>query len=261
MGTQNNLLVKKYLEQHSLVESNLLSFNDFVQHKMQQIVNDMNETINNEEVEIRLGKIRFEKPNIIEADGSTSIITPSIARLRNLTYSAPVFLEITVKYKDQADTSEVEIGRIPIMVKSAACSTFSMTKEQLVQNYMDPLDHGGYFIVNGNERVMVMSEDLAANQPFIEEGRFGLMLRIFSQRGAYRIPTTVSETNDGLLELSFSRLKNIPLILVLKALGMTKEADIARTISHENDCLIVNLYEYATIQTVDDALMAIAEKS
>ena len=261
MGTQNNLLVKKYLEQHSLVESNLLSFNDFVQHKMQQIVNDMNETINNEEVEIRLGKIRFEKPNIIEADGSTSIITPSIARLRNLTYSAPVFLEITVKYKDQADTSEVEIGRIPIMVKSAACSTFSMTKEQLVQNYMDPLDHGGYFIVNGNERVMVMSEDLAANQPFIEEGRFGLMLRIFSQRGAYMIPTTVSETNDGLLELSFSRLKNIPLILVLKALGMTKEADIARTISHENDCLIVNLYEYATIQTVDDALMAIAEKS
>ena len=261
MATQKNLLVKKYLEQHSLVESNLLSFNDFVQHKMQQIVNDMNETINNEEVEIRLGKIRFEKPNIIEADGSTSIITPSIARLRNLTYSAPVFLEITVKYKDQADTSEVEIGRIPIMVKSAACSTFSMTKEQLVQNYMDPLDHGGYFIVNGNERVMVMSEDLAANQPFIEEGRFGLMLRIFSQRGAYRIPTTVSETNDGLLELSFSRLKNIPLILVLKALGMTKEADIARTISHENDCLIVNLYEYATIQTVDDALMAIAEKS
>jgi len=36
---------------------------------------------------------------------------------------------------------------------------------------MDPLDPGGYFIINGNERVIVMSEDLAPNQPFIEEGR------------------------------------------------------------------------------------------
>src|SRR3989344_3844569 len=256
-----NLLVKKYLEQHSLVESNLLSFNDFILNKIQQIIHEINDSINNEEVEIKLGKVRFEKPNIIEADGSSSIITPSVARLRNLTYSAPVFTEITVKYKDQVDSSEVEIGRIPIMVKSAACSTYGMDKERLIENYMDPLDHGGYFIINGNERVMVMSEDLAANQPFVENGRYGLMVRMFSQRGAYRIPTTITETNEGILELSFSRLKNIPVVVVLKALGMTKEADIARIIDYENDCLIVNLYEYAQLQEAEDALMVVAEKA
>lgn len=261
MAVQKNLLVKKYLQQHSLVESNLLSFNDFVQNKMQQIIGEINDSINNEEVEIKLGKVRFEKPNIIEADGSTTVITPTVARLRNLTYSAPVYVEITVKYKDQIDNSEVEIGRIPVMVKSAACTTYGMNKGQLAENYMDPLDHGGYFIINGNERVMVMSEDLAANQPFVEEGRFGLMVRIFSQRGAYRIPTTINETGDGLLELSFSRLKNIPAIVVLKALGMTKEADIAQAIGYENDCLIVNLYEFANIQNAEDALMYIAEKA
>ncbi len=261
MQQEKHTLVKKYLEQHSLVESNILSFNDFIKNKMQQIVNEINEGINNEEVEIKLGKVRIEKPNIIEADGSTSLITPAIARLRNLTYSAPVYAELNVKYGGQTDSSEVEIGRIPVIVRSVACNTYGMDREQLRENYMDPLEPGGYFIVNGNEKVIVMSEDLAANQPFIEDGRFGLMLRIFSQRGSYRIPTTITETNEGILELTFSRLKNIPAIVLLKALGMTKEVDIARNIGHENDCLIVNLYEFVKLQDSEEAMIYIAEKT
>ena len=261
MMNQGNLLIKKYLEQHSLVESNIISFNDFVNNKIPQIIKEINENINSEEVEIKLGKVRIEKPNIIEADGSSSIITPSIARLRNLTYSAPVFVEIMIKYEGQTDSSEVEIGRIPIMVRSAVCTTSGMNREQLRENYMDALDPGGYFIVNGNERVMVMSEDLAANQPFIEDGRLGLTVRLFSQRGAYRIPTVISETGEGVLEASFSRLKNIPLIPLLKALGMTKEEEIAKEIGNENDLLIVNLYEYAQIQNAEDALLFLAEKA
>jgi len=262
MQEQRNILIKKYLEQHSLVESNILSFNDFIRNKMQQIVSELNENINaEEELEIKLGKIRIESPNIIEADGSTSIVTPSIARLRSLTYSAPVFVELTIKYGNQTDSAEVEIGRIPIMVKSSACNTYNMSKEELLENYMDPLDPGGYFIVNGNERVMVMNEDLAANQPFIEEGRLGLTLKIFSQRGSYRIPTTISETKEGILEVTFSRLKNIPAIVLLKVLGMTKEAEIAKNIDYENDCLIVNMYEFANLQSSDDAIDYIAEKA
>ncbi len=261
MQEQKNLLVRKYLAQHSLVESNILSFNDFVNNKMQQIVQEVNSTLNNEEVEINLGKIRIEKPNIIEADGSTNPVTPAIARLRNLTYSAPVFIELTVKYGGQTDSSEVEVGRIPVIVRSAVCNTYGMSRDELRENYMDPLDPGGYFIINGNERVMVMNEDLAANQPFIEEGRLGLTLRLFSQRGSYRIPTTISETSEGILELTFSRLKNIPALVVLKALGMSKDADIAKNISHENDCLIVNLYEFANIHEPEDAMIYIAEKS
>jgi len=261
MEKQKNILVKKYLEQHSLVESNILSFNDFINNRMQQIATEINSSLSSEEVEITLGKVRMDKPNIVEADGSSNAITPATARLRNLTYSAPVFIELTVKFGEQTDSAEVEIGRIPVMVKSAACNTYGMSKDELIQNYMDPLDPGGYFIINGNERVMVMSEDLAPNQPFVEEGRHGLTLRVFSQRGSYRIPTTILETNEGILELTFSRLKNIPAVVLLKALGMLKEGDIAKNIGFESDCLIVNLYEYANIQSVDDALTFIAEKS
>jgi DNA-directed RNA polymerase subunit B len=261
MEKQRKILVEKYLEQHSLVESNIRSFNDFLNNRVQQIVNDLNKTIGSEEVEIRLGKVRIGKPNIVEADGSTSQVTPIIAKLRNLTYSAPVFVELTVKYENQTDSAEVEIGRIPIIVRSVGCNTYGMEKDELRKNYMDALDPGGYFIINGNERVMIMSEDLAANQPFIEEGRLGLTSRLFSRRGAYRIPTTISETSEGILELTFSRLKNMPSVVLLKALGMTKESEIAKNIGYETDCLIVNLYEYTDLKSAEDAMMHIAEKS
>src|SRR3989344_1499643 len=261
MDRKKNILVEKYLEQHSLVESNIISFNNFIKNRMQQVVNEVNESIENEDVDIKLGKVRIGKPNIIEADGSTTLITPAIARLRNLTYSAPVFVELSVKFENQTDSTEVEIGRIPVIVKSETCNIHGMNREELRENYKDPLDTGGYFIINGNERVIVMSEDLAPNQPFIDEGRQGLTLRLFSQRGSYRIPTTISEIKEGILEITFSRLRNVPVIVVLKALGMVKEAEISQNIGHESDCLIVNLYEYANLQTAEDAMMYIAEKS
>jgi len=261
MANKKHLLVEKYLEEHSLVESNIRSFNDFIGNRMQQIVKEINDNINNEDVEIKLGKIRLEKPNVIEADGSVTKITPTEARLRTITYSAPVYVELNVNYGEQSDSAEVEIGRIPIIVRSAACNTSGMSKDELRDNYMDPLDPGGYFIINGNERIMIMTEDLAPNQPFIEYGRLGLTSRLFSQRGPYRIPTTISETNEGILEVTFSRLRNIPAIVLIKALGMTNESEIAKNIDVEDNCVIVNFYEYASIQSTEDALMFIAEKS
>jgi DNA-directed RNA polymerase subunit B len=262
MKKNNHLIIKKYLEEHSLVESNIISFNEFLEHRMQEIVDEISENMNNEEFEISLGKIRIEKPKVIEADGSSSLIMPYEARLRNLTYSAPVTLEITVKKGDTVDSETVEVGKIPIMVKSKACNTYGMSDEELIDNYSDPLDPGGYFIVNGNERVMVMAEDLAENQPFIEVNSKGnLNLRLFSLKGTYRIPITISESKEGILELSFSRFKDLPAIVMLKALGLTKESDIAKYVGKETDSVIVNLYEFVNIATKEDAMMSLAEKT
>src|SRR3989338_5182650 len=259
---KRRLIVSRYLEQHSLVESNIVSFNDFVEHRMQAIVDDISKGLKNDEVEITLGKIRRGKPDIHEADGSTNPVTPTEARLRNLTYSAPIYLEMTLKQGGQTESHEVEIGRIPIMVKSTACNVHGMNKGELEKNFIDPMDPGGYFIVNGNERVMVMIEDLAANQPFIEKSSAGvLMLRLFSKRGAYRIPVSIAESKDGIIEVSFSRFKNIPSVLMLKALGMEREADIAKAIGKETDSTIVNLYEFADVHTAEDSMAKIAEKT
>lgn len=254
---KKHILIKKYLQQHSLIESNILSFSDFIDHKLQQIVDSINEEINREEIELWLGKISVGKPQIIEADGSTRNIFPIEAKLRKITYSAPVYLEVGIGNKEY---TVVEMGKIPIMVKSKYCNLNGLSSEELVKNYEDPNDPGGYFIINGNERILVMIEDLAQNQAFIEKTAKGLSLRLFSTRGSYRIPITINQTPDGLLLTSFSRFKNLPAVLLAKALGLTKDSEIAALINKESDALIVNLYEFASIQDTETAIMTIAER-
>ena len=87
-------MLKNYLKEHSLVESNIISFNNFIEKRLQEIVDEIQETIENEDFEITLGKIEVGKPKVIEADGSSSLINPSEARLRNLTYAAPITLNL-----------------------------------------------------------------------------------------------------------------------------------------------------------------------
>ena len=82
-------LIEKYFENHSIIESNIKSFNDFVEKGMQKIINEIGDvipTIIPKEVEsfkIKLNKIWIEKPQLIEADGSKRDIYPTEARLRN----------------------------------------------------------------------------------------------------------------------------------------------------------------------------------
>ncbi len=257
-----HIIVKKYLQDHSLVESNIISFNNFVEQRMQEIVDEIQQTIKSEDFEIKLGKIKLGKPKVTEADGSMSLLMPFDARLRSLTYSAPITLELTVRKDDQVDSEVVEIGRIPIMVKSRFCNTHGLSREELIENYHDPTDPGGYFIIRGNERVMVMAEDLAENQSFVETDKKGnLTLKMFSSKGTYRIPAVISQDKGGIFEIAFSRFKNLPTLVILKALGLVKESEIARYIGKETDSVIVNLYEFVNLATSEDAMMYIAEKT
>jgi DNA-directed RNA polymerase subunit B len=257
---RKHILVKEFLKNHSIVESNITSFNDFIENRMQEIINEINEAMPKEDFEIKLGKITVDKPNIVEADGSISLISPSEARLRGLTYSAPIKMELTIRYEGQVETAEVQLGRIPVIVKSNVCNLHGLTRQDLIDRYVDPADSGGYFIVNGNERILVMAEDLASNQAFLENQKVkGFVLRLFSQRGAYKIPISINESKEGILEISFSRFRKIPVMILLKALGMVSEAEISKMIGKQSDGLLVNLYEYASLGDSEEALMKIAE--
>src|SRR6056297_3393798 len=94
-----HLIMKNYLKNHSLLESNIVSFNNFIGKKMQEIVDEVSSSLENrdEDFEIKLGKIEIEDPRVTEADGSFSFLTPMEARIRNITYAAPLNLEITIK--------------------------------------------------------------------------------------------------------------------------------------------------------------------
>jgi len=265
-------IISRYFDDHSFVESNIESFNSFIEKEMQKIVDETSEiipTIIPAEVEnfkIKLNKIWAEKPQIIEADGSKRNIYPIEARLRKLTYSAPLFLEVSTYINDvQRESFTTEIGKLPIMLKSKYCHLHNLKSEELIEKGEDPNDLGGYFILNGNERVIITVEDLAPNKIFITKTSSGPSKysgKIFSERGSYRIPHTIEQMRDGIMYISFTRFRRVPIIAVIKALGLISDQEITKFISEdkEYDDIFVNLVDIIEIKNEEDALLFLTKK-
>lgn len=263
-------LIKKFFEENSFVESNIESFNNFVEHELSRIIEENKEIIptiipsNVESFKIRLDKIWVVKPEITEADGSKRAIYPAEARLRKLSYSAPIFIEISAHVNDvQRESFTTQIGNLPIMLHSNYCHLSGLSRQELIEKGEDPEEPGGYFLVNGTERVLVSIEDLGANHVLVEpdSSSGALMAKLFSEQGSYKIPHTLERMKDGLFYLSFTRVKRVPLVLILKALGMTKDEEIMKAVSgtKQYDELLVNLFEFVDVKNADDAMDRLAK--
>ncbi|MDD5331986.1 MAG: DNA-directed RNA polymerase subunit B'' [Candidatus Nanoarchaeia archaeon] len=263
---KGHFLIQKYFEENSFIQSNIESFNHFIDFELQQIIEEVGEIVptiipeNMEDFKIKFEKVWITKPTITEADGSKRDVYPYEARLRMLTYSAPVMLQVST-YIDgmQRETFTTEIGRVPVMVKSKYCHLDGMGREELIKKGEDPIEEGGYFIINGNERVLITVEDLASNKLFIQHNKTGpskFSAKIFSEQGAYRIPHTIEQTKDGMIYLTFTRFRRVPVIPVIKALGLVKDQDITSFISKEKeyDDIFINLFDAMEIRTQNDAL-------
>jgi len=266
-----NILIKKFFEEQSFVDSTIESYNNFIEKELQNIINENKEiepTIippDIEEFKIRFDKIWVTKPEITEADGSKRAIYPMEARLRKLSYSAPVYIEVSAHINGvQRESFITLLGNIPVMLKSKYCHLNGLEKEELINKGEDPDDPGGYFIINGTEKVLIIVEDLAANRFLVSRETIGpspYVGKIFSERGAFKIPHTVERTKEGIFYLSFTRVKRVPIIMLLKALGILKDEEIMNMISSEKsyDDVLTNLYEFIDIKTEEDALDRIAK--
>lgn len=265
-------LIKQYYNEHSFVESNIKSFNRFLEKGMQKIVTETGEiipTIIPQEVEnfkIKFGKVWTEKPIIIEADGSRRDVYPTECRLRALTYASQINLEVSAHINNvQRESFTSRVGEMPIMIKSKFCHLANLKEEELIKLGEDPDSLGGYFILNGNERVLVTVEDLASNKVFIKKNDTGpskYTAKLFSERESYRIPHTVEQMKDGIVYLSFTRFKRVPIIAVIKALGIVKDQEIMQFISESKkyDDILVNLYHNVELKTQEDALEFLSKK-
>jgi len=265
-----SILIKKYFEEKKFVESNIQSFNNLLENGLQEVIEENKEaepTIiphNIEKFKIRFGRITVGKPEITEADGSKRPIYPMEARLRKISYNAPIYLEVSSYINDvQRENFVAEVGKLPIMLKSKYCNLDKLPREELVKRGEDATDPGGYFIINGTEKVIVNVEDLASNNFLVErikDGSFKGMF--FASRGSFKIPHTFELKKDGIYYMSFTRIKQVPLIMVIKALGMVKDEDIMRAISGEEtyEEVLLNLFDFADIKSRDDAIDYIAKK-
>ncbi len=243
-----------YFRDNTLVKQQLDSFNKFLQEGMQRIVDaHKNIETNVEGFGLKLGRIRVEKPRFYEVRGGYRDIFPAEARLRNLTYAAPMFLEIIPLYNgiEKKIYSEVFIGELPIMVKSKACHLHNLSKDELIEVGEDPDDPGGYFIINGSERALVSIEDFVQNRLIVtREDKDSVMAKVFSCNNWFRARCVVTRSADGKLTVEFPGVPpNIPLMLVLQVLGYDVDKILSSFSSNmlvKNDILLnleANSYE------------------
>jgi len=239
-------LLDSYFKTNSLVKQQLDSYNRFVEVGMRQVVDRVGKIETNVEgFELRLGKIRVEPPRFYEVKGGYKQITPTEARLRNITYAAPVFLEIVPLFNgiERPTYSDVFIGEIPVMVKSQLCYLSHMSPEELVEAGEDPDDTGGYFIINGSERVLVGIEDLVPNKIMTTEETSGTVAKVFSTRHGFRARCVVTRKKDGLMKLEFPATPpDLSFIQILRILGLEKDKELLEAFSSDpiiqNDVLL-----------------------
>lgn len=261
-------ILEAFFKEKGLVRQHLDSYNDFIENRLQQVIDEMaGIELEIEGLDVAFGRIRVGEPKVREADGSTPTITPDEARRRNLTYSAPIFLEMmpVVRGKEQ-EPVEVYIGEMPVMLKSMKCALYGKSEDELIEAGEDPLDPGGYFIVNGSERVIVTQEDLAANCILVErDERMGTeVAKVFSTHRGFRALVVVERKKDGLIHISFPAVPgHVPFVVLMRALGLESDKEVVDAVSDDPDIvreLFENLQEAAEIKTREEALDLIGRR-
>ena len=250
-----------------LVNHQHASYKQFIEKDIGDIIKQFNTrklyfnydtNANKYKLELHIDFLNYNlgRPTIHENDGSFKVMRPDIAKLRNLAYSAPLTLNIKltrvlrsssnpeIKVKsdgsedvietyDQEDIKEeifnnINFGRIPIMVMGSNCVLNKNDGTTLEMNGECPYDLGGYFIIGGNEKVIISQERIAENEPFVFNNQKKLKGKEIEIRCASDQHFSVVVANiiryvykDGSLEFELPSFKNpVPIFILLKALGV-----------------------------------------
>ncbi len=250
-----------------LVKHQVDGFDNFVQHKLESIVDgfnpiDMNNTWMPEHgkykyvLSVRLSDVKLAKPLIVEKDGSTKLMFPNDARLRNLTYAGQLSADVHVTARTfSAETHEyvddtkritnVALGRLPIMVGSRHCM---LRQHASASGALPPHDEcrhdqGGYFIVNGNEKVVISQDRIAENRTYVflstKATSYSHVAEIRSVPEArYSVPktTTLRLTSKATqfgrcVRMTLHHVRHdVPVFIVFRALGVVSDRAIVRAV-------------------------------
>ena len=165
-----------------LVFHQIASYNSFIQKELPVLIEQFNpmtlnynfdETIKKyrETIKIYIKNITLHKPLIHENNGRIQTLDPHTARIRNFTYASSITIDfeihtIVIQENGESHTKiktlkSINIGKLPIMLKSCLCV---LNNKNYYNSNECINDEGGYFIVNGNEKVIVSQERVAENK-------------------------------------------------------------------------------------------------
>jgi DNA-directed RNA polymerase beta subunit len=280
---------------YQLVKHQLESFNDFILRKLDQIIDGFNPIEIQHQFIPDIGKFKYaitieiknpilNKPIIYEKDGSTKTMTPNDARQRNFTYSSNITVDLHITTRslneeneyviDTKQLNNVLLGKIPIMVKSNYC--ILNNKFALINGHECKYDYGGYFIINGNEKVVISQDRISENKTYVfinnKVSTYSHVAEIRSvQENKLGVPkiTTLKLSAKGnqfgrYIRANIHHIKNdVPIFILFKALGLNNDKEIMTYILHDLDDplsmilakeLIGSIEEANNIQCPKDAL-------
>jgi DNA-directed RNA polymerase II subunit RPB2 len=257
----------KHLQQ--LVKHQVESYNDFVNYQVQKTIsmfNPVNIRSENDFVK-ELGKYRLEifvtfedfniyRAQIHENNGATKIMTPDEARKRNFTYAGNMTVTMNIKYivrtGDSLEFEEtfytvlpnINIGKMPIMLKSSICILEQYKHISPNVNGECRLDSGGYFIVNGSEKVCLGQERAVENRVQCfniskNNSKWNWLAEIksvpdFKCISPKQISMMIATKNNGFgngIYIQIPRVKiPIPLFILFRALGIVSDEEICKII-------------------------------
>lgn len=254
---------------HQFIKHQLESYNDFILRRLEYIIEGFNTIDINHQfilsdnpepqykyaMKISLKNPILRKPLIYEKDGSTVTMTPNNARQRNFTYASPLYIDVHIDCKTIIDIKEepivakkiiknVCLGKIPIMVKSNYCITKNAEYSQNECKY----DYGGYFIINGNEKVIISQDRISENKTFVfvnnKISTYSFTAEVRSvQENKLNVPkiTTLKMSSKSnqfghYIRANIHHIKHdIPLFILFKALGIISDKEIIKFIIYDID--------------------------
>ena len=151
-------MVPAFLRLRGLVKQHIDSFNYFINKEIKSILK-ANSTITSDidnQFYFMFTDIRVGWPEVKETN-ETNRIMPHECRIRDMTYSAPIHVDVKYTRGRQINVqNNVLIGHMPIMLGSSNCWLSGMSEEDLARVKECPYDPRGYFIIRGVEKVILI---------------------------------------------------------------------------------------------------------
>ncbi|CAG8539382.1 19658_t:CDS:10, partial [Dentiscutata erythropus] len=241
-------LLPAFLKVKGLVKQHIDSFNFFVETELKKIIraNDMITSDVDPAFWLKYHDIRIGPPERPDTDHETqhNVFTPHECRLRDLTYSGNIYVDVEyVRGKRRVIRKDTIIGKLPIMLRSSKCVLTGKSEAELAKMFECPLDPGGYFIIKGTEKVILIQEQLSKNRIIVEGDRKGLVQAYVTSSTHERKSKTYivaknDAKNDKITLKHNSISEEIPIVIVMKAMGIQSDKEIAQLISGGNQTFL-----------------------
>ncbi|OAF67682.1 hypothetical protein A3Q56_04585 [Intoshia linei] len=196
----------------------------------------------NDSFYLKFKNIKVGTPISNDSMDMKNTLTPHQCRLRDMTYNAPITVDIEyLRSNQRIYRKDVNIGKLPIMLGSNRCILRNKSEAQLAILQECPHDHGGYFIVKGVEKVICMQEQLSKNRMISSKDSQGnTVVGVISSTTAKKSKSDlIWKKNQVYLKAGFFS-ENIPIVILLKALCLECDLEIAEIMGSE-DCVLKNV--------------------